>query len=320
MNGTIGNSGPRAPGRARAAESAVDGRPRAPEFLGIGAQKAGTSWLHANLRKHPGLWLPPIKELHYFDEIHIDSHQTWSRPLRQRKCRAVLSSYLNKVPDLEWDFKFIAEISEIAIANLNDDWYKKIFSLAASAQMCGEVNPDYLPLPDEGIAHVCLLAPDARFIVCLRDPIERNWSHVRMMAANQDIRDPTEIERLSLADGVILRSDYPRLLDRWSRFVDSGRMLTIFMDDIVARPAFVLSQVCGHLGVEYRENYFPKHDKIVHEGRSMSMPPTIYEAMKVRFQGIYVELAKRYPVVAGAWMDKHYGSSRAIPAGSQLRI
>ena len=38
-----------------------------PDFLGIGAQKAGTTWLHENLRCHPSLYLPDEKELHYFD-------------------------------------------------------------------------------------------------------------------------------------------------------------------------------------------------------------------------------------------------------------
>ncbi len=304
---TIGNSGPRAPRRARGARSAVDGYPRGPDFLGIGAQKAGTSWLHANLRKHPALWLPPIKELHYFDEIYIDGNKKWSRPQRERKSRAVLSSYLKIVPEQEWDFKFIREISEIAVAAPDDDWYKGIFSLAASAQICGEVNPDYLLLPDEGVAHVCRLAPDARLIVCLRDPIERNWSHVRMMVAAQGIESAAEIEKISLADGVIVRSDYPRLLDHWSRFVDASRILAIFMDDIAARPGFVLSQVCSHLGVEYRETYFPTQDKVIHEGKPKSMPPAIYNAMKVRLRPVYIELARRYPAVAGAWIERHYG-------------
>ena len=48
-----------------------------PRFLCIGAQKAGTSWLNHNLRAHPGLWLPPRKELHYFDRLD----QTWLQRL-----------------------------------------------------------------------------------------------------------------------------------------------------------------------------------------------------------------------------------------------
>ena len=38
-----------------------------PQFLGIGAQKAGTTWLHSNLARHPQLFLPAAKELHWFD-------------------------------------------------------------------------------------------------------------------------------------------------------------------------------------------------------------------------------------------------------------
>jgi hypothetical protein len=38
-----------------------------PDFLGIGAQRAGTTWLHQNLRCHPQIYLPKKKEQHYFD-------------------------------------------------------------------------------------------------------------------------------------------------------------------------------------------------------------------------------------------------------------
>ncbi len=41
---------------------------RMPDFLGIGAQKAGTTWLHQNLQHHPDFYFPPdIKEIRFFD-------------------------------------------------------------------------------------------------------------------------------------------------------------------------------------------------------------------------------------------------------------
>ena len=49
-----------------------------PDFLGIGAQKAGTSWLHRNLRCHPELYLPRTKELHYFDSFFYRSLKSYS--------------------------------------------------------------------------------------------------------------------------------------------------------------------------------------------------------------------------------------------------
>jgi hypothetical protein len=49
----------------------LEGRKRFPiSFLGIGAQKAGTTWLYANLRKHPALGFPAGKEVHFWDENH----------------------------------------------------------------------------------------------------------------------------------------------------------------------------------------------------------------------------------------------------------
>ncbi|MBU0724526.1 MAG: sulfotransferase domain-containing protein [Alphaproteobacteria bacterium] len=41
-----------------------------PDFLGLGAQKAGSTWLYFMLRKHPGVFLPPVKELHFWDAHH----------------------------------------------------------------------------------------------------------------------------------------------------------------------------------------------------------------------------------------------------------
>ena len=37
-----------------------------PEFLGIGVQKGGTTTLQRLLERHPQVWLPPEKEVHFF--------------------------------------------------------------------------------------------------------------------------------------------------------------------------------------------------------------------------------------------------------------
>ncbi len=41
-----------------------------PDFIGIGAQKAGTSWLHACLYEHPQIYMPASKELHFFSKYY----------------------------------------------------------------------------------------------------------------------------------------------------------------------------------------------------------------------------------------------------------
>ena len=61
-----------------------------PRFLCIGAQKAGTSWLFAQLQSHPEVWMPPIKELQYFNHLYVPEHRAWTNwHIRQGAARAL---------------------------------------------------------------------------------------------------------------------------------------------------------------------------------------------------------------------------------------
>ena len=67
-----------------------------PDFLGIGAQKAGTTWLYENLRRHPELFLPEEKEIHYFDRsFHRPLHEYAARfePGAGRLCGEITPGY-----------------------------------------------------------------------------------------------------------------------------------------------------------------------------------------------------------------------------------
>lgn len=47
-------------------------------FLGIGAQKAGTTWLFHQLRRHPDVSFPRGKELHYWNRAELPVAAEWS--------------------------------------------------------------------------------------------------------------------------------------------------------------------------------------------------------------------------------------------------
>lgn len=49
-----------------------------PNFLIIGAQKAGTTWLYKKLRRHPEVYMPRVKELHFFNrDDGLGKTQKW---------------------------------------------------------------------------------------------------------------------------------------------------------------------------------------------------------------------------------------------------
>jgi hypothetical protein len=46
------------------------------DFLGIGAQKAGTTWLYSHLSQHEKITFPAGKEVHFLD-LHYDRGIEW---------------------------------------------------------------------------------------------------------------------------------------------------------------------------------------------------------------------------------------------------
>jgi len=279
---------------------------RYPDFLCIGAQKAGTTWLDKNLRRHPKLWLPPMKELQYFSHQHIPSARKWTTRQRQERGTQLLRRYITKTNASEWDYRYIARVADIVAGPVSDDWYGRIFSLAAPNQTCGEVTPDYCTLPDEGIRHVLRLSPEAKIIMSLRDPIERCWSHIRMTSRARDVSELDKIVQFARNADQLQRADYPQIIANWRKYVPAERLLVIFMDDIVAEPNAVLDEVCGFLGVKYRDKPFEKAADPVHVGTPQEIPPPVLESLKTSLKPVYDGLIALYPEIGARWAERYY--------------
>lgn len=71
---------------------------RLPDFLGIGVQKGGTTTLQRLLEQHPGAWLPPTKELHFFSLHHHRGEAWYRRPFAEarpeQRCGEITPYYL----------------------------------------------------------------------------------------------------------------------------------------------------------------------------------------------------------------------------------
>jgi len=279
---------------------------RYPDFLGIGAQKAGTTWLHRNLSNHPQIWLPPVKEVHYFDEVHIEAHKRWAPAHRQNRGGALLRDYLARTTAEERRADRIALLETFMEDTISDDWYGRLFGFARPAQICGEFTPEYSIMRAKGIRHVLQLSPDVKLILSLRDPIERCWSQIRMTDSRQKGSSLAELEEAARSLNVLGRADYPGIISRWSKFVPSERLHIVFMDDIAEKPLQVLNGVCDFLGLEFLQGRFPDASVPVHTGNGLDMPPTIYKSLKMSLRYIYDQLVVLYPEHAGRWVARHY--------------
>lgn len=84
FEGVVNLDGSFEPGEAAPASFVTEPRSEGeelvlPDFLGIGAQKAGTSWLWENLRRHPGAFLPDEKEVQFFTQRFGEDLSNYSR-------------------------------------------------------------------------------------------------------------------------------------------------------------------------------------------------------------------------------------------------
>jgi hypothetical protein len=279
---------------------------RYPDFLGIGAQKAGTTWLHENLRRHPAIWLPPVKELQYFNELYVGGNRKWMVAHRRKHGIRALRHHIDQVPREKWNYGLIGRLADIIGAEISDEWYGNIFALAKPGQKCGEVTPQYSLLPADGIRHIVRLAPEIKILLSLRDPIERNWSHIRMIARTNAGGNERDLMRIANFPDVVMRAHYPAIISRWLQFVPEERILVLFMDDMLDKPLELMADVCNFLGVNFKDSLFPALEKPAYVGEKIEMPPEVYELLKEQLHPVYIEMSKLYPEVASRWMERHY--------------
>ncbi|MEO0831192.1 MAG: sulfotransferase, partial [Pseudomonadota bacterium] len=226
--------------------------------LCVGAAKAGTSWLHRQLSAHPECHFRALKELHYFNAIEggtlsreLDKHKAWQTELLER----VASSDDGPRPDQArrladrgaWlDVLARGEDVPAYLDYLNDG--------AGSAKVVGEMTPAYALLPVERLSAMARMAPDVRFLYLLRDPVDRLWSHVRMIAGRRST--VTEKSCGALLDRtiggaetqIVRRSDYAGALDRLTNAVPPARLLVEVFEEVVSGEGF--ARICDFLGVK----------------------------------------------------------------------
>lgn len=293
---------------------------RFPDFICIGAQKAGTTWFDRMLRQHPDIWLPPTKEVHYFNrafEQRVNTSNNDARKIDTARMNSILNSIrrtLNSKQDLADQITEISLLSLIGAADPTDETYGRIFQYAPRSSICGEMTPNYARLPDEGIRHMLALQPKTKIMFVLRDPIERDWSQLRMQDQRNEMQHLGYAKRLA-RPALAGYSDYATTIERYRRHIPAGNFLILFFDDIAERPDVFLRTVCDFLGVDAGRADFRGSGESVHVGSPAPMPPDLYRTLRKNLAPVYRRLLSLDNPIVRKWHEKHYGKPGAKPAG-----
>ena len=268
-----------------------------PDFLVIGAQKAGTSWLHSVLSAQSSVWLPPLKEIHYFDrkfpvknpaqQSKVLSAVKPDRGIKQRLRRfniPKLFKYLSELNlnRLMWEFRYYT-------GKRDDKWYAGLFDQAGK-RLKGDITPAYSRLDDDAVQYVHQLMPKSKIIFLLRNPIDRAWSHAVMDLAKfqqRSIADVSDDEFLThfKSTASVLRGSYSVTINTWRKYYPEDQFFIGYFDDVGKAPDKLLTGVMDFLGmppVNSLSDLLLR--KKVNTGKSVVMPEKFRQVLAQQYE------------------------------------
>ena len=180
-------------------------------FIGIGAARSGTSWLSNCLRAHPDICLSEPREIQYFNL----QHQEYGINKNHTKAFA---------------------------------WYTNHFRHCKAGKIKGEFSPIYF-YDKQAPALIKKYFPEIRLILCLRNPIDRAYSHywlLRNVKRTENRKFETAIREDS---HYIERGFYAMQLRPYLELFKRDQILILLFDDLRNHPVEEIARVFRFLDV-----------------------------------------------------------------------
>jgi hypothetical protein len=202
----------------------IDPNLPSPNFLIVGAVKAGTTSLHAYLRQHPEVFMPEFKEPHYFASFVV-------RP-----------EFNNFQPVIRDSRK-----------------YQELFRGCDGRRAVGEASPSYLCDENAATRIRCAL-PNAKIIISLRNPVERAHSHYlhefREGRETRPFREALETDEARTEKGwgvsfqYIEQGLYADQVERYIKAFGRANVLVILFEDFIRETLVVMEEVARFLDID----------------------------------------------------------------------
>ena len=197
-----------------------------PNFIVLGAAKAGTTALYWYLAEHPAVFMSPVKETNYF-AYGLDAK----------------GQLLYGDPD----------VHRFPVKSLRE--YEELFEDVGDEVAIGEASPIYLECP-QAATRIRALLPATKLICSLRHPVERAYSDYQMYLRRRGRRfDP--------ARHLTATSEWARRGSRWmqigryheqlQRYFDifpRSQIHVFLFDDLKRGTLQAVQNVYGFLGID----------------------------------------------------------------------
>lgn len=200
-----------------------------PDFFIVGAPKAGTTSMADYLGRHPDIFMPYRKEMHFFGSDQV------------------------KIPH-----EFFV---------LNEKKYLKQFSKANGARRIGEASVMYLS-SRTAAREIKAFNPDAGIIIMLRNPVDMLYAYhsqllwggyenlanfVEALDAERDRKQNRRIPRSAMMPSALYYRDVANYADQVERYLEvfgRGKVHIILFEDVIKDIRAVYNQTLSFLNID----------------------------------------------------------------------
>ena len=275
--------------------------------LGAGAQKAGTTWLHAYLSHFATADFGPIKEYHVWDGLSVPAFKefdTRNQTITPRQHARHLWHRLQGRPP-----------EQIFLRRRLQSDPARYFNFFASLlardgiRLTGDITPSYCALP---VGTLCQISDGfkrrgirVRAVFLMRDPVERCLSAIRMykrggrsqQGVDVSLADDKMLLRYLDTDQAQLRTNYATALARLEIAFGPDELLVGIYESMF-EPDFFL-RLNDFVGCE------PDPEFLTCRFNTTEHSETISDGLRARAAGklrpIYESCAERFPETRGLW-------------------
>ena len=258
-------------------------RDAGPDFVGVGVQRAGTTWVAHVLRQHPQIWMPR-KEISFFTRHYHRGWRWYEDHFADRRGRAAGELSVNY---------FYAPRPHATLREFYPSWNprRKILFWRRLAP------------PRDALA---TRYPDLRVFVVLRNPVDRAWSHYWYWRHRRTRRKrivPKRLapfERMFRDDGrwIATQGRYADHLAHWrGRFPEMG---VFFYDDLCERPDELARALYRFVGVS--PDFAPKTDMRINAREYEPMPAELRRRLTLHYREQVERLQEMVGRDLSAWL------------------
>ena len=278
-------------------------------FVCVGAQKASTTWLFSALARHPDIFITPVKEIHYFDHVrgvtrHLDDRRRQSRR-RKYLQRLAFDWPRFRIHRSHWEWYRAYMQSPI-----DDAWYEELFRHRNGKRLAGEATPEYAVLGREGFSHIARLAPQAKAIFIMRNPVTQAWSQYLHFEGKRDARGAGEgiegAKAFWASEHSARFRDYCATIDDLWAVFGRDRVKLLFHEEIHADRLAALRGVCAFLDAPFEPRFFGAVGKALNASRPAPLPDDLRRHLVALHRPTAEAVLNRLGRIPKSWGDDFF--------------